>query len=352
MTPSTRLLSRSIALSTRPATARRQALAVFRQSSSLVLGVKRSKVWSEMPKAVQQHWRALGWTPSSWEGHATPPLSVDKDWDDLSTAELTAAKALGYDYHRWENDPEDPFTALPKWEFEPKKKSSVALPAAVVAMKSQTWDGLTADQRGHWTQLGWRREVWDGGVGSPSSSTMEYSKLSARGQAAARALGYTEQTWDADDGDGGGGSQGGSYAKFNRETAAAESGLGIGSMLKFALAAGGLAGLWVVSGVWDAQSQRAKADRLGGGTTHLTRMAETPRPGWKDKVKKAGLTFAELPGVYWGWPTLFDFLWPLGLVRRLGLDEPYWNESASYRLSDEGAWKVESATSPAISLLP
>ena len=56
MTPSTRLLSRSIALSTRPATARRQALAVFRQSSSLVLGVKRSKVWSEMPKAVQQHW--------------------------------------------------------------------------------------------------------------------------------------------------------------------------------------------------------------------------------------------------------------------------------------------------------
>ena len=29
--------------------------------------------------------------------------------------------------------------------------------------------------------------------------------------------------------------------------------------------------------------------------------------------------------------------------RWLGLDEPYWNEGASYKLSDEGAWRIERA---------
>ena len=58
-------------------------------------------------------------------------------------------------------------------------------------------------------------------------------------------------------------------------------------------------------------------------------------------MRESGLTFAELPGVCWAahlaWPALSTLLPEAGL-RRLGFDEAYWNERASYRLSDEGAW--------------
>ena len=93
----------------------------------------------------------------------------------------------------------------------------------------------------------------------------------------------------------------------------------------------------------EAHQRRSSADQSSGGTTtHLSRQTETPRAGWQRRVADSGVTFAELPGVCWA-NSFVSAALPDVWIRRLGLDEPYWNEAASYQLSDEGAWKIESA---------
>lgn len=350
-----------------------------------MLGIRRAKRWNDMPLSVQRHWETLGWSKWSWTGAVTPPPSVDTDWHDLSDAEMAAAKALGYSYTSWENDPADPFAA--------EARALTALPASIVLMKSQRWHELTQYEQMQWRTLGWDDRSWDdAAMAKPASADKEYKELDAREKKAADQLGYTPETWDADDDSGNSGTSGSTpydiddasftivkwvcvfvahslamcpltlpsprrppptrlwERRFRPGTMHAHDGgarraracawlhvphptlqLTVASVL-------GL-GAYVASGWSDATAERAKADAKGGRTTHLQRQPEAPRPEWRARVRAAGLTFAELPGVYWGWEGLYNLL-SARLVRRLGLDEPYWNESASYRLSDEGAWRI------------
>ena len=304
-----------------------------------VLGIRRAANWEEMPPNVQANWRILGWTPESWSGEWSAPFSADKYFTELSPPEKAAAKALGYtSAEMWDNDPEDPFKAL--------EKISSPSNAAVQAMKNKNWDELTAAQRECWLRLGWTRPMWDfhPQYGTPSSSDKFFWQLSVREKEAARGLGYDENLWDNDDEDAGGSSSNlHTFLGFDHELNFSRDNLSpeFTSVLTFILAFSGLAVALAV----EAQYRRRSADgATTGTTTHLTRQAETPRPNWLQRAEASGLTFADLPGICWGhwlvseWPLL-----PQGLIRRLGIDQPYWNESASYKLSDEGAWRIESA---------
>lgn len=94
----------------------------------------------------------------------------------------------------------------------------------------------------------------------------------------------------------------------------------------------------------DLRLDRWRADRRAGTTTHLKRIVEGPRTNWAEKAFDSGLTFATLPGVSWGHASGFlcEVL-PPSLCQWFGLQEPYWNESASYQVSDEGMWRIEKA---------
>ena len=271
-----------------------------------------------MPATVQAHWRTLGWTASSWHGITHGPDSVSKDFDQLTRRQREAAEALGYTEDKWQNDPEDPFAGL-----VPSSPNG-----AIVAMKSKTWNQLSEEQRADWERLGWTREVWDadGALPEPRTSRTAFADLHPIEQEAARELGYDEASWDADD-------------TSWRESNGFQSDRAVVKQLAAAVAT-------VLGLVWlDAQWKKWRANGATSGPTptHLARQPETQRWGWRRKVAESGLTFAELPGVCWCHWLFGEILLPHAWLRRLGLEEPYWNESASYRLSDEGAWRIERA---------
>ena len=101
-------------------------------------------------------------------------------------------------------------------------------------------------------------------------------------------------------------------------------------------------------------SDRCWNKKPGGGndessTTprHLKRIQEIPRADWKQKTYNSGLTYSTLPGVTWGHvvgPWLCDYIFPTFVSQLLGYQQYYWNESASYQVSDYGMWKIESAS--------
>lgn len=144
----------------------------------------------------------------------------------------------------------------------------------------------------------------------------------------------TAASWDADDGDGS------SYFDSSGFNSDWEQ---LGQWMRFFAALTGLTGVWLTYECFEGREKHRAADSLPGATTHLTRRLESPREGWEAKVAASGLTFAMLPGVCWASEaaaTLLGLTW----LRRLGLEQSYWNEHASYELSDEGAWRIESAS--------
>jgi hypothetical protein len=257
--------------------------------NGVVLGIRRSRLWSDMPRDVQRHWEDLGWSESPWSGNSPPPSSVDVDWDALSSRQLAAAKKLGYNFDRWENDPEDPFEAL---EADARRgRSLVPLPQEIVAMKACQWHELGPVQQLHWRRLGWTQERWDGWEAAPASAYTSWSALGPPQQDAAKSLGYNEETWDADDdassgssgggsGDGsGGGGSTGKFAESNALAAKTEIGNDVRGVLTFIAALCGGIALWSACGVVDARAQKAAADGSGGGTTtHLSRQVGAAPP--------------------------------------------------------------------------
>ena len=294
-----------------------------------------------MPEEVQQHWRALGWTPSSWHDLADPPPSSDREFSQLSHAELQAARALGYTPKSWDEDTDDPFGTLPATGLQ-------------TGMMDKHWSALTVDQREHWRTLGWTEHTWNNDGPAPPSANTDFKDLSPRQQAAALGLGCaphvgsnpgrahsllhlprgcggtdTQQSWDEDEG------------SSSNEYKYGGSGFGkdVKHVRDVVLALVPLAALaWA-----DARWRKGAADALPGGATHLTRQKEQPRADWRHRVRESGLTFAELPGVCWTNRVVSEILLPAVWVRRLGLDEPYWNEGipiwgSNPRLAEDHRW--------------
>jgi glutathionylspermidine synthase len=225
-----------------------------------------------------------------------------------------------------------------------RKSSMTSASAALVnAMKDLSWDEMTEAQRGHWTVLGWDRTTWDDSPYStpPASSEKFFADLTQKEKVAALSLWYTEESWDDDPGP----DDPSKYPLYKRLIHDSRHGNRDpmdDAKLMFRMAVGFVvlaAGLSV-----EAHYQRVLANSsTSGETTHLTRQAETRRWNWRRRVEQSGLTFFDLPGICWGHWLASEYLLPQAWIRRLGIDDPYWNESASYKLSDEGAWRIESA---------
>lgn len=64
-----------------------------------------AQFWSDMSSDTQQNWAVLGWNADSWNADAPEPLSQRLAWGQLSDAERTAAKALGFDSISWAAGP-------------------------------------------------------------------------------------------------------------------------------------------------------------------------------------------------------------------------------------------------------
>lgn len=58
--------------------------------------------WDELPKAVQEAAKVLGYTKAKWDGDQSIPAD-DKDWKELTEAEKAAATTLGYTQASWDS---------------------------------------------------------------------------------------------------------------------------------------------------------------------------------------------------------------------------------------------------------
>ena len=168
-------------------------------------GIQRAKVWEDMPFHVQSHWRELGWTASSWHGLSDPPDSESLDFTQLSARQMSAARALGYDQRRWENDEgqwEKDASALGAIGSQPLSSSAdLKFDVQLRTMKNSEWMQMSDEQRALWAALGWTEHAWngDGYLPVPESTFKDFDQLTASEQAAARDLGYTAATWDSDE---------------------------------------------------------------------------------------------------------------------------------------------------------
>ena len=66
-------------------------------------------------------------------------------------------------------------------------------------MRSKHWGDMPASTRALWQTLGWNQYNWANGP-NPPSDNLDWEELSFAEQAAASALGYSEDTWDEDSG--------------------------------------------------------------------------------------------------------------------------------------------------------
>jgi TatD DNase family protein len=145
----------------------------------------------EFTKEELEHWRVLGWVRD--EGTVSSPSQPSKTsrspvwsrfWAELSTAEREAATGLGYDCKRWNTN---------KWTL-PKNKS---------------WQQLDEEMRQKLAVLGETRETWDSwertedvdmGVARIDSNDLrDWTFLSVKEQDSAFALGFTVDTWNAEE---------------------------------------------------------------------------------------------------------------------------------------------------------
>lgn len=323
-------------------------------------GILRAKHWDDMPAVVQAHWKMLGWTPSHWRGFGDSVPTSRLDFKDLTKEQQQSAAALGYTSETWDAEEEEDVFTMDALDIHDQPWLQIG------PMKRATWRQLMAEQQRHWQVLGWTQIVWDadGNLPPPPSSYKEWSDLTAAERLAAEALGYDLHGWnnDNDFSPGAARRDDDAYWRTSRgqfvASAYSQTGLPpdiITGILRLAYLATGLAtamGLVVGGGWLDAQRRRREADAAeSGATTHLVRHAEVPRSDWRERVKACGLSFAELPGVCWARSFYSEYLLSDVWLRRLGLDEPYWNERASYKLSDEGAWRIERACFELHSLL-
>lgn len=60
------------------------------------------------------------------------------------------------------------------------------------------WNEMTEAQRTHWQVLGWTGAMWAGDADPPASSDQDFADLSEDQQGAVRALGYSQEDWDAE----------------------------------------------------------------------------------------------------------------------------------------------------------
>ncbi len=123
--------------------------------------------WDQLTPAQQNAWTVLGWNAESW-AHGPPPASSNKSWQELTDLERSAAKSLGYDEAKWDNETDE---------------------------LQYAWDNLTPTQQNAWAVLGWNRENWEHGP-PPASAGKKWQDLSAAERAAAESLGYDEAKWD------------------------------------------------------------------------------------------------------------------------------------------------------------
>lgn len=192
--------------------------------------------WESMARAHRELWETLGWTKGSWDDGDRKPASAFQDWADLTEKEKTAAIKLGYTQPIWDEDEATIVSQVEEGAYnfaqrlfgvtrEPKSPEAKTLPqevkqiaetsptpeasssSAVVPAdqkpyqicKSQSWMEMNIAHTQAWEELGWTKEMWDGGERKPDSADKEWSELSAAEQRAATKLGYTNEEWDADD---------------------------------------------------------------------------------------------------------------------------------------------------------
>ena len=127
---------------------------------------------------VLEYVQVLGWTEDSWNDQAHPPASDDKDWDELSYAEKSAANALCYFFELWDKAP------LTDWE-------GVAWPED----RYWPWDMLDPDEQALLQRVGWTKSTWDT-PGTAGFESMSWNSIPTATRQAMQDWGFYRDQWN------------------------------------------------------------------------------------------------------------------------------------------------------------
>jgi ariadne-1 len=128
-----------------------------------------------------------------------------KEWADLSEAEITAAKTLGYTAEEWPDHKNDEDETWPEWDTLSAAEQEAARefdcadedwpPAAFMFGEDRTtWEDLDSQQREAAALLGWGQDTWDDF--KKNYTGKDWSNLTTQQQEAAELLEFDSETWD------------------------------------------------------------------------------------------------------------------------------------------------------------
>lgn len=131
----------------------------------------------------------LGWHSDNWEDGQEPPLTEQKDWEDLIALEQTAADYLCYDENSWDGEP------LP-WSDDDVESPPAEMDFECPGIRYVSWSQLRSQERYAALDLGYSEFSWNNFEDPIEELSFEEVNSERDWRQALTDLGYEEQTWD------------------------------------------------------------------------------------------------------------------------------------------------------------
>jgi hypothetical protein len=129
-----------------------------------------------------------------------PEKFADYWWEEMPPKAIKAAKALGYDQEKWDNDYEVPYDGKTFQQATAgEKHAAMFLGMSPIHKKLNVWwDDLDKKTKDAAEVLGWTKEKWDDDWDVTDLPCEEWSwdDMTKKQKDAANHFGYSKATWD------------------------------------------------------------------------------------------------------------------------------------------------------------
>jgi hypothetical protein len=166
-----------------------------------------AKAWNELNDKEKSAAQKLGFNQKSWEGE-TPAAIDDLYWSELSAQQRQEATALGYNKQSWDcaADAHEANVKLGvskhsvhKFGHSMTVWDKTLLSSCDAPVGAKTWTELSSKEQAAAKALGFTQKSWEGEEAA-AIDDLTWSDLSDKQQAQAITLGYNKKSWDCVEG--------------------------------------------------------------------------------------------------------------------------------------------------------
>lgn len=160
--------------------------------------------WRDLPPEIQTAFTVLGWNETIWDAgdENNNPPSEDMDWDELTPEMQDAASTIGYTKQTWDTEEGNIGDSLDDDTVsnianETSSTESGSVTSDADHYEDYDWVELPPNVQEAAVTLGWSQPSWDSENGTAWSEELLWDELSLEAKEAAAIFGYDQASWDA-----------------------------------------------------------------------------------------------------------------------------------------------------------